>query len=312
MKNIPRSAISLSVLALAVMATASLAQPENPARPDDRPRERRNADSNAPDREPPRGRLELEVDPQALRVRLQRTIARSEEMLSRTKAALEKLDAGATASEVLNELRIGASDRGQRDPARSQRMGDAGQRPEGDANRDETKQDEEREQMHAFLQTEFPSLWKNLAPILEQDPRSADRLLGRMAPQIREILFLQEDQPDLAVLKIAQMHAGLDFVEAARNYRVVISNPKSTDSAKADAREKLAKYAAERFDVELRAKQHEVDRLEARLTELRASVEQVEAARDQEITQMVSAAERNAQRQSRQRGNQRGQQSGDD
>ena len=312
MKYTTTPIILLSLLALGIGSSSALAQPERAQRGDERSRQPRSVQAEPPEREAPRGRLELEVDPEALRIRLQRTIARSEEMLTRTRSALEKLDAGASPSEVLNELRVGASDRGQRDPMRPQRMNEAGSQAETALDPMAEDKSEERAQMHAFLRDEFPNLWQNLAPILEQDPRSADRLLGRMAPQIKEILFLQKDQPDLAQLKIAQMHAGLDFVEAARNYRVVISNTESTESAKADAREELVKFATERFDVELRAKQHEVDRLEARLAELRASVEQIESAREEEITQMVSAAERNAQRQSRQRGNQRGQQSGDD
>ena len=97
-----------------------------------------------------------------------------------------------------------------------------------------------------------------------------------------------------------QMHAGLDFVEAGRKYRLVYSNPDSTQQDKADAREELVRYAAARFDVELEAKQQEIDQLEHRLQQLRASVQQIEESRDNEIAQMVLGAERIAQRQTRQ------------
>ena len=251
------------------------------------------ARDDAPERDGPPGRLglELKIGPEALRVRLERSIAHSEEMLERNRAALEKLDAGASAPEVLNELRSNTADRG---PRINGRGGDRDSAPPGGTREDELR---DREAMMKFLQAEFPKFWEKLEPISNEDPRSADRLLGRIAPQIMEILYLENSQPVLAKLKTQQMHAGMDFIEAQGAYLRVVSDPENGESQLADARNQLHKLAGQRFDVELMAKQYEINRLESRLSELKASIEQVESQRDQEIAQMVEAAIRNADRQ---------------
>ncbi|MFG0245251.1 MAG: hypothetical protein ACF8MF_04265 [Phycisphaerales bacterium JB052] len=262
----------------------------------------------SPERDGSRGRLglELKIDAEALRVRLERSIAHSEEMLERNRAALEKLDAGASAPEVLNELRANSANRG---PRITGRGGDHEPTPPP-GNREEELRD--REAMIKFLQAEFPKFWEKLEPISTEDPRNADRLLGRIAPQIMEILYLENSQPVLAKLKTQQMHAGLDFIDAQGEYLRVLSDPENGESQLADAREQLSNLAGQRFDVELLAKQYEINRLESRLSELKASIKQVEAHRDQEIAQMVEVAIRNAKRQLQMVQRRRQQSSGDD
>lgn len=252
-----------------------------------------------PEREPPQGRLtlELKIDPEALRIRLQRSIARSEDLLERHRAALEKLDSGASASDVLGELRSEVASRGGRSFGRIE----SDRKPESSPGAAVSPAGAipDRDQIVGFLQSEFPKLWANLEPIVLENPRAADRLLERMAPQIREILYLQGTQPELAQLKTEQMHAGLDFVEAARSYKMLVNNAQADEDELAASRAQLEALAARRFDVDLRTKQHEVDRLEARLAELKESVQQIEERREREIAQMVASAERNAQRPNR-------------
>lgn len=245
-----------------------------------------------------RGRLglELQLDPDALRIRLVRMIERGEEMAVRGQAALEKLDAGAPATEVLEELR--GSDEPRR--ARGESRPDTPSQRNPNDRRSRPGGDEDRQAIQQFLQTEFPKLWTKFEPFLRQDPRDADRLLGRMAPQIREILALRDSHPELAKIKTAQMRTGLEFGEAARLYRLVLSNPDSTQSDREEALGEIRSHAEARFDAELEAKQLEIDRLEARLNQLRDSVTQLEQRREQEVDQMVDLAHRNAERLARQ------------
>lgn len=288
---------------LLTLGMLGMTQPEGKPRPGD------GGDPAAaePDRQPPRGRLsfELTLDPAALRIRLERMISRGKEMAERGQAALDKLDAGAPASEVLNELRSVEPNRRGRDEPGSKgedprRAGPEGAPPEQGIS--------DHRQIHAFLKSEFPALWANISPIVEQDPRSAARLVERMAPQIREILALQRSQPELAQIKTQQMRVRLDFVEASRLYRQTISDPKATDSDRADALDRIRVLAAKRFDVDLSAKQFEIDRLEARLDELRASLSSYEDRRDDEIQQMTAFEKRNAERLARQQALRRNQQ----
>jgi len=278
----------LCSVAVGMLALSQPAQPQSE-------REHPEPRADKPEGEPPYGRvgLELKIDPDALRVRLQRSIARNEELLERNRAALEKLNAGAPASDILNELRPSPGERGLRAEARNER----GPVRTGE----QAGEMQDRDAILKFLQAEFPQLWHNIKPIEEDNPRNADRLLRTMAPQIQEILYLQKSHPVLATLKTEQMHVGLDFVEASRAYGVLLNNRESTEADRAEAHELLMSLATSRFDVELKSKQYEINRLESRLTELKASITQVESRRDQEIADMVEAAKRNAERQYRQR-----------
>lgn len=280
---------SLASVLMTLMFVSMLALAQ-PAQPQDAPDRNQAPLAQEPgERTPPQGRLglELKLDPEALRIRLQRSIARSQEMIDRSQAALERLEAGASAAEVLRELRVAGPDRQPRSGARSERE-TAQPGALGDASG--------YEDVINFMRAELPELWANLAPFIEKDPRSAERLLGRMSPQIREILALQRTEPELAKIKAQQMRAGLNLVEAGRVYRTVISNPDATQSERESALGQIRLEAERRFDVELEGKQHEIDRLEARLAELRESVELIEQEREREIELMVVTIQRNQER----------------
>lgn len=300
MRHARWTAAALPLLAIGILG---MTQPnaERSSRQGERPE---RTGMPAPDQQDGRGRLELEVklNPETLRIRLQRMIERGQEMSERAQSAIDKLDAGASASEVLNELR----------PQDASTSGEANGRPERGMNK---RPDEPRdagpngqrpnpmgdhEEIHAFLRSEFPELWENLEPIITQDPRNAERLLGRMAPQIREILALKRSHPELASTKTIQMRAGLDFVEAARVYRTILSNPDASDEQIAKALLDMRTHAETRFDAELRAKQLEIAKLEEQLDQLRFSVDALEERRAYEVDRIVTAAQKNADRLNRQ------------
>lgn len=249
------------------------------------------------DRNPDHKRLEIQINQDALRDRLNRSIIRSQQILERSKAALEKLDAGASPSEVLSDMKIeGIAHNPVREPqpapnADNGRPG--GPNPEGNPANKRSLTPEDREELHAFLQVHFPDLWKSLEQVIGFNPRSADSLLVQIAPQIREIMYLRDTQPELASIKIEEMQIGLAFVDSMQQYRQVMNTPESSASEKADALTTLRELAAQRFDVQLRAKQFEIQQLEARLDELKGSVDEILSRRQDEIERVVNAAMRN-------------------
>ncbi len=250
-----------------------------------------NPNPRAADRphEPRKQVLDIRINAKALRARLNRSILRAEETLRLHRAALAKLDEGASASEVLAAMKrqdFARPPRAEQRPAQRQGPGPG---PGG-------LSPQERQAMYQFLREHFPKLADNLQQIVEYDARSADRLLARMSPQIREILLLTETQPELAQLKIAEMRAGLALVEASGAYRAAMSDPSASESDRADAIARVRQAAGERFDAQLEAKKLEVAKLEARLNELKDSVHQIEQRRDTEIEQMVESTKRNARR----------------
>ncbi len=300
MKPQPFKVIGVSACTMVVIgAMAGLTLPMDP--PQDQPNNQRVHDQDRgaydsgpkPDeradrpREPRKKILDIRINAKSLRARLNRSILRAEETLKLHKAALTKLDEGASASEVLAAMKrqdFARNPRPEQRPAERSRPAPAWLSPQ------------ERQVMHQFLRQNFPKLADNLQEIVEYDARSADRLLARMAPQIREILLLTETQPELAQLKIAEMRAGLMLVEASSDYRAAMNNPSASQSDQADAIAKVRQAAGERFDAQLEARKLEIAKLEARLNELKASVDTIAQRRDIEIEREVETTKRNARR----------------
>ena len=256
----------------------------------------------------------IQINPQALRDRLNRSILHAQQIIDRNTAAIEKLDMGAAPSEVLSELRLQGIARlttrretqpqGQLQdqpqgalegrPAQGGALKSRGTRPNG--GRAQGRPMVEPQAVNLFLEQNFPELWKNIEQIRKGDARSAERLLGRMRPQIHEILLLTKSQPDLAKIKLREMQIGLEFVEASRTYRRML-NAKGVDERRKEAAlENVRRLAGERFDAQLRSKLFEVQRLEVRLNELKASVEDIESNRDVEVDRMIKASTKRAKR----------------
>lgn len=230
--------------------------------------------------------LDIRIDADALRARLRRSVARAQKTIELHTSALAKLDEGASPTEVLAEIKIQGFSRNANKLRAPGSRGDqsAKQAPKV---RLSTK---DREEMHKLLKRHFPDLWMNLDLMAKMDPQSADRLLERMAPRFREILLLQETQSDLADHKIEEMQVGLMFVEASRIYKAIITDRSTADSERAQALLTLREVAAKRFDVQLKAKQHEISKLEARLNELKSSIDTLSDRREDEINRMITTA----------------------
>lgn len=264
--------------------------------------------SDKPER--PKHAVEIRVNPDALRDRLSRSILHAQQMIDRSTAAIAKLDEGASPSEVLSEMRLqgiarlGTSKNDQRNDEVDHERPALGSPRDGRSPTSMERQERQsrnrptitQEATNEFMQQNFPKLWKNIELVRAADPRSADRLFGRMQPQIHEILLLTESQPDLAKIKLNEMRAGLNFVDAAGVYRRVLKDTNSTDADKADALNTLHQLAGERFDAQMDSKLFEIQRLEARLNELKDSVENIESQRDREIERMLEDSKQHAKR----------------
>jgi len=315
-RTLPLALTGSAVLALGIMSGFAMPAPSEPER-----EQAASASSAEPEAERPVDRpdarkrvLQIRVNADALRTRLNRSILRAEQTLKLHRAALEKLDEGASVSEVLSELkgrnlRPNANDTAHAEHRPAQQRAAAeprnpnlrgNERPKGAQRPDADRlTPREREMMRRFIRENFPELSQNLQLIVEHDPRSADRLLVRMSPRIREILLLENTQPDLAKIKTAEMRIGMNFVEASRVFRTTMNNPDATPAQRAEALANLEQAASERFDIQLKAKQFEVSKLEARLNELKASVDSIKGQREVEIEHMVKSAKRNSSRANR-------------
>ncbi len=302
--------LSAGVLALAMVAGLAMGEP--PAR-GDRPDGASNQAQQEHPQRPPREMLDIKIDPDALRARLSRSIERAQDLIKLHEDALAKLDEGASPTEVLQGMKLQGFARRSVDGQPStgvDRRNERGENPRMGAGRPPMSP-AHRQQLLGFLREHLPNLWKNLEPIAKANPASADRLVGRMSPQIDEILLLKKSEPELAQIKIDEMRSGLEFVEASREFRVLMKNEDASDDQREAAFAKLHKSATERFDVQLRAKEYEVAMLETRLNELKESINTIEHRRETEVENMMLAA-KTSPRKSADRENPKEKESGDD
>jgi len=309
MKRQTRTVICSLSIFICVGTSLSLAQPAE-TDPAQAPATQLSPDASSEEssrknpRNQPKRVVDIRINADALRSRLIRSISRTEKMLSNHKSALEKLDAGASAQEVLEAMRLDNTGRGTNPEQRT----NPPRRPD-DQNKPRFIElnPQERQELHQFINENFSDLSRNLEMLTNADPRGADRILTQLAPQIREVLMLRETEPELARIKIHDMQAGLNFIEASRKFRMTSSNPDANESQQADALAQLHDAAAQRFDAQLNAKQFEISKLEARLDELKSAVDHLESKRSEEIDRMIILAKKNASRhqmKSKQRRNQ--------
>lgn len=270
-----------AMLGAMVFLTAGmgLAQPEQPA-------ERRA-------REVVSERLD---DPAALRARLERTIERSEAMLERHREAIARLDAGESPAEVMRSLRGRDPMRAADPPEGSGPSEPAGRGPmerpgfsrgpnqDGIAAQDGP---EIKRRLRMFLREHLPSMHEQLAQIEAQDTEMGERLFERLMPQLREIAMEMERDPVFGALKLAEMRAGLGVVDATQRLRSLGSD--APDDARTNAETELREAIAARFDARMKLREHELERLARRITDLHDQIKVEMSGRDAEIERVYQS-----------------------
>ncbi len=241
-------------------------------------------------------------DPAQLRARLERTIARTESMLERHREALERLDAGESPAEVMRSLRsrepLAEDGSAGGSPARGPNTEGPGPRggggPEGESGgggrtgiggpMDRTVSEltpETRRRLRAFLRDQIPSVHEQLAEIEQQDRAMGDTLFDRMIPQLHEIVTEMDRNPAFGALKLEEMRTGLGVVDATQHLRSLPAN--ASPETKAAAETALRDAIAARFDARMKMREHELERLAARISELHEQIKEERAGRDAEI-----------------------------
>lgn len=215
----------------------------------------------------------------ALRERLERTISRSEAMLERHREALERLDAGESPREVLRSLRW----RGPRQES-ARRVG-ADERAGGPERRRDELSPEARQRLRAFLKEHLPSMDEQLSRIEAENEQAAQRLFERLAPQLREVATDLERDPAYGFLKLAELKAGLAVVDATQRLRSAGDASEQREAAEAELRAAIAA----RFDARIRLREHELERLAGRLTELHRQIRDEQESREEEIDRVFES-----------------------
>lgn len=241
-----------------------------------------------------------EMNPEALKQRLERRLAETERVQELIRAALDKMEKGESVGEILREL----------EPAGRFRGGDGGNRPEGGRRPDfdpegpprmrgegegwspmqpgQPLPEAERERVMTFLREHLPLIAEKFQKLNDVDPDGADRMLSRLVPRLREAQRVAQSDPELARLRLQELKAGISVLEAVREIRRLQDMPGETPSAdlaaaKNDLREKLVAQSEARMQLQA----HEIEALTKRVEGLRQELERKRANRDQSVEDML-------------------------
>lgn len=237
------------------LSAACLAQPAPPP-PEDRPA----------------------VDGERLRERLELRLADLDEERARIQGALAKLEGGAPPLEAIRTLRSegmdGPGPGGWGDGPRGEHRD--GRRPDGDA----PLTDEERARVMEFIENENPSMAARIRDLKEDRPEVAQRMLERATPRIRELMRLQERNPELFDLRTRAMRVGLDIRRSAIAAHRLVEAEGEDSPAAAEKMADVERLVRERADLEVAIKRAELDEFERRIERLRSELERASDDRE--------------------------------
>jgi hypothetical protein len=247
------------------------------------------------DRLPPeqqQAEQEAQANPDTLRKRLLQTLNFAKRIVEKHEAALAQLDAGEDPREVIRALRSPESRQGKQQGKRlhAQALGreDSAQAPHSPPPM-LTKQ--ELKEVRAFIAEHLLDVVA-LKQVEAISPDSTERLLGRLAPKVLEILRLQNDNSALSSLKLDELKAGLFYVEAARHYRGLLRTGSQDQAAIEQAEQQVRQAASDRFDAQVHIKQYEIHQLTMRIEQLHDALEVLNTQRDNQVDAQVNAARR--------------------
>ncbi len=266
----------LILAAILALSSAASAQPEQ--QPDHAP----------PPREPEQREGAPTIDRESLTERLERTIEFSERIIEKNKQALEQLNNGEDPREVLRAMRgadLQRSMRERRNAFRSDRD------PRQSQPQSKPIAESDTERVRIFISEHVPELEDQLAQIEALGPNATRSIMGRLTPPIIEIIELRRIDPELSRLKLEEFRAGLSYVEAVRLYRVSIRTGAPSEERES-LKAQVESAASARFDILVRIKTHEIETLNNRVQQLRTSLDELVAQRDEQIQQQVENASR--------------------
>lgn len=235
--------------------------------------------------DPPPLREGETLDAQTLRERLERMRDFAARILEQNEQALERLDAGEDPQDVVRALRVpGGRAMAGHSPGMNEPIRAGFQRARNRLSEDDLGR------VRAFISEHFPRMDEQLESIEQIGPLAADRFVERLAPRILEIIETREHDPALATLQLDELRAGLAFVEATREYRRLRREQPEDQDGLAEAADRVRDAARQRFETQVALKNHEIERLSARVLELKDALTELRGDAEAYISAQVEAA----------------------
>jgi len=235
------------------------------------------------------------INAENLRKRLLHTLEFAKRIVEKHEEALAQLDAGDDPRQVMRALRTPELRRAMRDTGRmkasSTTIGARQPAPQIQNLPPELSK-RELKKVRAFIAEHLKDVDAQLAIVEKMTPEAIDRLLGRLAPKILDIIQLNESNPVMAELKLDELKAGLHYVEAARQYRGLLRSGSNDQDALDQAEQQVRDAASDRFDAQVQIKQYEIHQLTQRITQLHTALEELNTQRDDQVNAQVNASKR--------------------
>lgn len=286
------SSIGALSLTLALVAGTSFAFPQPEPQPDSPPKADRPTagKGKAEGREP--------IDGERLKARLERRLQEFRKLTAELEAGIKRLDEGTPPAEVASDMEALAQ------PYRSFDGGGPRDRSNGDSNFrggpdrgpngerggwDRGGRDQETpidpQTVLDVLKDAAPAFATRVEKLRETDPEAADRMIGRMAPRLRDAIQVRNKDPQLFTLRINEIKVGIDLLDAARAYREAV---KGGDTAAIDASKAVvADIAAKQFDARLATQEREMHALEERVEGIRGELAKKRSDREKSVEGFV-------------------------
>lgn len=141
---------------------------------------------------------------------------------------------------------------------------------------------DEVERVQAFLKEHFPERLRELKAFRAENPEGFRRRLAQIVPRMRRMMSMLERNPEAGKLMIHQEQLEMEIHKRVEMYF------ETTDSAKLrDLRREIRRLVEEKFDVRLKLRDQEVQRLERRLDAVKKQLERDVDQRDERIRQIV-------------------------
>lgn len=214
----------------------------------------------------------------AARARLGASIEELRRMEAGIQAAIERLERGEDAAAVMADVeRLRASMRPGFLFAGARGLGEGAEAPARPLT------EEERARLVRFLEEHLPRMAARMKELAERDRPGHDRLLQRMSSRLIEAESMRELEPRRFRLKIAELAASSDVVEAGREIMELSRAPGQNREALASAEARLRAAVTARFDAHMALQADEVATLGARMERLQREFEALRASRDERI-----------------------------
>lgn len=140
------------------------------------------------------------------------------------------------------------------------------------------------------IERDLPDFAARVKEVRDKHPQLADRMFQRLAPRVRDILSVREQDPELFKLRLEELKGGLTVLECIHAYRQAMlldDHAADTPAKRTEAEKALRDAVAVTFDQRLKLDEHEATRVSDRLNDIRAEIEKKRTDKEKAVDDIV-------------------------